>query len=81
MEAKEYAVDLPIKISDIEGPSPHSHSLRLRGTGYHSENSTGKPEEVRFYGDLPKCRAYIGEEGQMAAFSFETIDFGELECG
>lgn len=40
-----------------------------------------KPEEVQFYGDLPVCRAYIGEEGQMAAFSYETIDFGELEHG
>lgn len=36
-------------------------------------------EEEAFYGDLPKCRAFIGEEGQMAAFSFETIDFGQLE--
>jgi len=81
LEAKEYSVDLPIKISDIEGPSPHSHSLKLRGTGYHPEHEDLKPEEVKFYGDLPKCRAFIGEEGQMAAFSFETIDFGELSCG
>jgi len=34
-----------------------------------------------FYIDLPKCRAYIGEDGQMAAFSYESIDFGELEGG
>jgi hypothetical protein len=37
LEAKEYSVDLPIKISDIEGPSPHSNMLKLRGTGYHPE--------------------------------------------
>lgn len=80
LEAKEYSVDLPIKISDIEGPSPHSKTLRIRGTGYHPEQENEKkPEEAKFYGDLPKCRAYIGEEGQMAAFSYETIDFGELE--
>jgi hypothetical protein len=80
LEAKEYAVDLPIKISDIEGPSPHSHVLKLRGTGYHPEQEDQKPEEVQFYEDLPSCRAYVGEEGQMAAFSYETIDFGELEA-
>ena len=81
LEAKEYAVDLPIKISDIEGPSPHAKCLKLRGIGYHPEHADQKPEDKRFYGDLPKCRAYIGEEGQMAAFSYETIDFGDLESG
>jgi len=35
LEAKEYSVDLPIKISDIEGPSPHSHILKLIASGYH----------------------------------------------
>ena len=34
-----------------------------------------------FFGDLPVCRAYIGEEGQQVAFSYETIDFEELEQG
>ena len=28
-------LDLPIKISDIEGPSTEPYTLRLRGTGYH----------------------------------------------
>jgi hypothetical protein len=79
LEAKEYSVDLPIKISDIEGPSPHSHVLKLRGVGYHPEYEAEKPEEVKFYEDLPKCRAYVGEEGQMAAFSYESIDWGEVE--
>jgi len=54
---------LPIKISDIEGPSPHSHTLKLRGIGYHPENESEKPVEVKFYEDLPTCRAYVGEEG------------------
>jgi hypothetical protein len=76
LEAKEYAIDLPIKISDIEGPSPHAHSLRLRANGYHPANDA--PEENMFYVDLPKCRAYLGEDGQMAAFSKECIKFGEL---
>jgi len=31
LEAKEYAVDLPIKISDIEGPVPNQHVLKIRG--------------------------------------------------
>lgn len=79
LEAKEYSIDLPIRISDIEGPSPHTHSLKLRGKGFHELQQ--KPEEVRFYGDLPSCRAYVGDEGQMAAFSYETIDFGEVETG
>lgn len=34
LEAKEYAIDLPIKIRDIEGPSQHQNILRLRGIGY-----------------------------------------------
>jgi len=79
LEAKEYAVDLPIKISDIEGPSPHSHVLKLRGLGHHPESESERPEEVKFYEDLPTCRAYVGEEGQLAAFSYESIDFGDLE--
>jgi len=55
--------------------------LKLRGQGYHPEQVAEKPKEVQFYEDLPKCRAYVGEEGQMAAFSYESIDFGELETG
>ena len=39
------------------------------------------PQEVNFYEDLPNCRAYFGEEGQQAAFSYESIDFGEIESG
>jgi len=63
LEAKEYAIDLPIKIRDLDGLSPNSHYLRLRGIGYQSEHEELKPKEVPFYGDLPVCRAYIGEEG------------------
>ena len=81
LEAKEYSVDLPIKISDIEGPSPQMPVLKLRGTGYHPEAEHEKPDEVQFYEDLPACRAYLGEEGQQAAFSIESIDFAELETG
>ena len=80
LEAKDYAVDLPIKISDIEGPSDHQHVLKLRGKGYHPEQTDKIPKEVKFYEDLPKCRAFVGEDGQMAAFSYESIDFGELEA-
>lgn len=77
LEAKEYALDLPIKISDIEGPSPEQYTLKVRGVGYHYEEK--KPAEVPFYEDLPKCRANLNENGSMAAFSIEEIDFGELE--
>lgn len=31
LEAKYYSLDLPIKVSDIEGPSAESYMLRLRG--------------------------------------------------
>ena len=55
--------------------------LRLRGIGYQSEHEDQKPQEMPFFGDLPVCRAYIGEEGQQAAFSYETIDFEDLEQG
>lgn len=43
LEAKEYAVDLPIKISDIEGPVPTQHVLKIRGSGYHPEFVTEMP--------------------------------------
>jgi hypothetical protein len=51
----------------------------MRGIGYHFEDK--KPSETPFYEDLPKCRANLNEQGSMAAFSTEEIDFGELEKG
>ena len=47
--------------------------------GYHKEED--KPEEIQFYEDLPLCRAHLNDNGSMAAFSTESIDFGELESG
>jgi hypothetical protein len=76
LEAKEYSLDLPIKVSDIEGPVKEQFVLRLRGLGYHSEQK--KPKELQFYEDLPLCRANLNENGSMAAFSTESIDFGEI---
>jgi hypothetical protein len=76
LEAKEYALDLPIRVSDIEGPVKEQFTLRLRGRGYHFESK--KPQEVQFYEDLPLCRANLNENGSMAAFSTESIDFGEI---
>lgn len=72
-------LDLPIKITDIDGSSAESYTLKLRGVGYHFEDK--KPLELPFYEDLPKCRANLNENGSMAAFSIEEIDFGELEKG
>jgi hypothetical protein len=51
----------------------------MKGIGYHFEDK--KPAELPFYEDLPKCRANINENGSMAAFSIEEVDFGELEKG
>jgi hypothetical protein len=51
--------------------------LKLRGFGYHFEDK--KPKELPFYEDLPKCRSNLNDNGSMAAFSLEEIDFGELE--
>ena len=79
LEAKEYALDLPIKISDIEGPSVEPYTLRLRGKGYQSGEVV--PSEVQFYEDLPLCRSHLNDDGAMAAFSTESIDFGCLESG
>jgi len=55
------------------------YTLRLRGTGYHLEQE--KPKEVQFYEDLPVCRAHLNDDGSMAAFSTESIDFGEIAQG
>ena len=79
LEAKEYSLDLPIKISDLDGLSTDSYFLKIRGIGYHYEER--KPLELPFYEDLPKCRANLNEYGSMSAFSIEEIDFGELEKG
>lgn len=49
----------------------------MKGIGYHFEDK--KVSEPPFYEDLPKCRANINENGSMAAFSIEEVDFGELE--
>lgn len=79
LEAKDYSLDLPIKVSDIEGPLKEEFMLRLRGKGYHLESQ--KPKEIQFYEDLPLCRANLNENGSMAAFSTESIDFGEIAAG
>ena len=78
LEARNYSLDLPIKVSDIEGPSAESYMLRLRGIGFHHEQT--KPIEEQFFEDMPICRAHLTDNGSMAAFSTESIDFGELEC-
>jgi len=76
LEAKEYALDLPIKVQDIEGVA-HSTTLKLRGRGY--DPLTGVvPQEIQFYEDLPKCRAHLEPSGSQAAFSTEVIDFGDV---
>ena len=78
LEAIDYSLELPIKISDIEGPSPNTYYLNFIGTGYNQ--SAGKiPEELPFYEGLPKCRANLNEFGSLAAFSIEELDFGYLE--
>ena len=79
LEAIEYSLDLPIKISDIEGVSNEPYMLRLRGIGDHYADKI--PTELQFYEDLPKCRAHLNDNGSLAAFSTEEIDFGELETG
>lgn len=52
--------------------------LRLRGHGYQHEEQ--RPAPVQFYEDLPLCRANLNDNGSMAAFSMESIDFGELDA-
>jgi hypothetical protein len=79
LEAKSYNLNLPIKVSDIEGPSVENYYLRLRGDGYHLKDT--KPKEENFFEDMPLCRAHLTDNGSMAAFSTESIDFGELAAG
>ena len=44
LEAKEYSLDLPIKVSDIEGPVKEQFTLRLRGKGYAPKMQ--RPDEL-----------------------------------
>ena len=77
LESKQYFVNLPIKVSDIEGIAQNI-PLKLNGVGYQGE--TNKPNEVQFYEDLPKCRAHWRNEDELqAAFSIEELDFGEVD--
>lgn len=76
LEAKDYHISMPIKVSDIEGVVQNI-SLKLNGVGYQAEES--KPSEVQFYEDLPKCRAHCDNDELQAAFSIEEIDFDEVD--
>lgn len=77
LESKKYNIELPIKVSDIEGVVQNI-SLKLNGEGYQGEEN--KPKEIQFYEDLPKCRAHCDPEDEIqAAFSVEEIDFGEVD--
>jgi len=55
LESKNYKLDLPIKVSDIEGVVQNL-SLKIHGIGYQGEEN--RPAEVQFYEDLPNCRAH-----------------------
>lgn len=77
LESKNYHLELPIKVSDIEGVCQNI-TLRLNGVGYQGEEN--KPQEIQFYEDLPKCRAHCKDDDELqAAFSVEEIDFGEVD--
>ena len=77
LESKDYRIELPIKVSDIEGVVQNI-SLKLNGVGYQGEHN--KPKEIQFYEDLPKCRAHCQADDELqAAFSIEEIDFGEVD--
>lgn len=77
LESKHYKLELPIKVSDIEGVVQNIN-LKLNGIGYQDEKN--KPKEVQFYEDLPKCRAHCNSDDELqAAFSIEEIDFGEVD--
>ena len=55
LESKDYKLELPIKVSDIEG-IVQNLSLKINGVGYQGDDN--KPHEIQFYEDLPKCRAH-----------------------
>lgn len=79
LEENLYSLDLPIKVEDIDGEQKDRVVLKIRGTGYHHVDKI--PKEEQFYENMPLCRAHLSEEaGAMAAFSMESIDFGELEA-
>jgi len=80
LEDRLYALDLPIKVEDIDGEQKDRVVLKIRGTGYHHVDKIPKKEE-QFYENMPLCRANLADGGAMAAFSMESIDFGELEAG
>lgn len=44
LEERQYALDLPIKVEDIDGEQKERVVLRIRGTGYHHEDKIPKEE-------------------------------------
>lgn len=78
LEERLYSLDLPIKVEDIDGEQKEKVILKIRGTGYHHIEKA--PKEEQFYENMPLCRANLADGGAMAAFSMESIDFGELEA-
>ena len=77
LENKQYFINLPIKVSDIEG-IVQNIPIKLNGVWYQGE--TNKLNEALFYEDLSKCRAHWRNEDELqAAFSKEELDFGEVD--
>lgn len=76
IEAKTYSIELPITVKDIEGAQ--NVTLKIEGSGYHPlEGST--PIHQSVFSSTPLCRSNLKGLGQMASFSLDEVDFGEVD--
>ena len=76
IEAKQYYVELPITVRDIEGAQ--NVTLKIEGTGY--DPSTGIiPQHQSIFNGLPPCRSNLKDLGPKVSFSLDEVDFGEVD--
>jgi len=76
IEAKEYYVELPITVKDIEGSQ--NVMLKIKGKGYHPIAGP-TPVHQSIFTDVPLCRSNLKGLGSMVSFSLDEVDFGEVD--
>jgi hypothetical protein len=76
IEAKEYDIELPITVKDIEGSQ--NVTLKISGTGYHTMHGT-PPTIPSIFHNVPLCRSNLNGIGSKVFFSLDEVDFGEVD--
>lgn len=76
IEAKTYAVELPIIVKDTEANK--EVMLRIEGTGYHPAQESPPPHQSLFV-SVPPYRSNLKGLGPNVSFSLDEVDFGTVD--